>query len=360
MVRTSIRLPRTLVRLFALLAVVLGVLAAPAHRAEGAEPFKILAFYDGTYDAAHISFVHEANAWFPQRAAANGYAYTATNDWSRLNTAYLAKYQVVMFLDNYPQTAAQRGAFQTYMNNGGAWMGFHVSAYNDQTPSDWSWYHETFLGTGTFRSNTWGPTSETLRIEDPNHSYPIVWSNCNYKMIYDNFGHNAMDYATNTTLSSTFGSAEQNKLLLQGLRWLGGASGPVTPPPGGGSGAIKGIGGKCVDVAGANSANGTAVQLYDCNGTGAQTWSAGADGTLRALGKCMDVMAAGTANGTKVQLYGCNGTGSQVWRGGGDGSLVNPRSGKCLDATGQSSADGTRLQIWSCTGSANQTWTLPS
>ncbi|MFF7401701.1 ThuA domain-containing protein [Streptomyces murinus] len=414
MVRTSIRLPRTMVRLFALLAVVLGVLAAPAHRAQGAEPFKILAFYDGTYDAAHISFVHEANAWFPQQAAANGYSYTATNDWSRLNTANLAKYQVVMFLDNYPQTAAQRGAFQTYMNNGGAWMGFHVSAYNDQTPSDWSWYHETFLGTGTFRSNTWGPTSETLRIEDPNHPataglpqtitssvsewyswqydlrqnpdidilasmdqstfpvgtdpdqswysgyYPIVWSNRNYKMIYNNFGHNAMDYATNTTLSSTFGSAEQNKLLLQGLRWLGGASGPVTPPPGGGSGAIKGIGGECVDVAGANSANGTAVQLYDCNGTGAQTWSAGADGTLRALGKCMDVTAAGTANGTKVQLYDCNGTGSQIWRGGGDGSLVNRQSGKCLDATDQSSANGTRLQIWSCTGSANQTWTLPS
>ncbi|CAL2067003.1 MULTISPECIES: ThuA domain-containing protein [Streptomyces] len=414
MVRTSIRLPRTMVRLFALLAVVLGVLAAPAHRAQGAEPFKILAFYDGTYDAAHISFVHEANAWFPQQAAANGYSYTATNDWSQLNTANLAKYQVVMFLDNYPQTAAQRGAFQTYMNNGGAWMGFHVSAYNDQTPSDWSWYHETFLGTGTFRSNTWGPTSETLRIEDPNHPataglpqtitssvsewyswqydlrqnpdidilasmdqstfpvgtdpdqswysgyYPIVWSNRNYKMIYNNFGHNAMDYATNTTLSSTFGSAEQNKLLLQELRWLGGASGPVTPPPGGGSGAIKGIGGECVDVAGANSANGTAVQLYDCNGTGAQTWSAGADGTLRALGKCMDVTAAGTANGTKVQLYDCNGTGSQIWRGGGDGSLVNRQSGKCLDATDQSSANGTRLQIWSCTGSANQTWTLPS
>ncbi|MFF3935106.1 family 16 glycosylhydrolase, partial [Streptomyces phaeofaciens] len=37
----------------------------------------------------------------------------------------------------------------------------------------------------------------------------------------------------------------------------------------GGSGPITGLGGKCVDVAGANSANGTAVQLYDCNGTAA-------------------------------------------------------------------------------------------
>jgi chitinase len=131
----------------------------------------------------------------------------------------------------------------------------------------------------------------------------------------------------------------------------------------GGSGAtgqITGYGGKCVDVASASSANGTAVQLYDCNGTAAQQWTVGSDGTLRALGKCMDVTAAGTANGTQVQLYDCNGTGAQQWTKGSNGSLVNPASGKCLDATGPSSANGTRLQIWSCTGASNQQWTLPS
>ncbi|MDX2595516.1 RICIN domain-containing protein [Streptomyces sp. WI03-4A] len=31
-----------------------------------------------------------------------------------------------------------------------------------------------------------------------------------------------------------------------------------------------GLAGKCLDVAGANSADGTPVQLYDCNGTAAQ------------------------------------------------------------------------------------------
>ena len=107
------------------------------------------------------------------------------------------------------------------------------------------------------------------------------------------------------------------------------------------------------------SANGTAVQLYDCNGTVAQQWTVGSDGTLRALGKCMDVTAAGTANGTQIQLYDCNGTGAQSGQASG-GSLVNPASGRCLDATGPSSANGTRLQIWDCTGGANQKWTLPS
>ncbi|MEU8929187.1 ThuA domain-containing protein [Streptomyces sp. NPDC048409] len=404
--------PRTLLRLLALLAVVLGVQAAPVHSARAATTVNVIAFYDGTYDAAHISFDHEAATWFPQAGAQNGFTYTQTTDWSRLNTATLANYQVVMFLDDYPHTASQQSAFQNYVAGGGGFIGFHVSAYNDNT-SDWPWYHNTFLGTGTFKSNSWGPTSETLQIEDRNHPatanlpatitssvsewyswqndlrqnpnidilasmaqstfpigtdpnqtwysgyYPIVWSNRNYKMVYNNFGHNAMDYATNTTLSSTFGSAQQNQLLLQEIKWASGQSGPVTPPTGS-TGPIRGYGGKCVDVAGASSANGAAVQLYDCNGTGAQNWTVSTSGTISALGKCMDVTSASTANGAKVQLYDCNGTGSQVWQSGANGSLVNPQSGKCLDATGPSSANGTRLQIWTCGGSANQSWTLPS
>ncbi|WP_236061422.1 ricin-type beta-trefoil lectin domain protein [Actinacidiphila acididurans] len=136
-----------------------------------------------------------------------------------------------------------------------------------------------------------------------------------------------------------------------------------TQGTGGGStghtGTITGYGGKCVDVAGANSANGTAIQLYDCNGTTAQQWTA--SGTaLQALGKCMDVTAAGTANGTQVQLYDCNGTAAQQWTRGANNSLVNVGSGRCLDATGPSSANGTRLQIWDCTGAANQQWTAPA
>jgi beta-glucanase (GH16 family) len=124
---------------------------------------------------------------------------------------------------------------------------------------------------------------------------------------------------------------------------------------GGGGGAITGYGGKCVDVAGANSANGTQVQLYTCNGTNAQKWTRVAD-TLRALGKCLDVSGAGTANGTRVQLYDCNGTNAQRWTVGTDGTLR--AMDKCLDATGVSSADGTPLQIWDCTGGANQKWSI--
>ncbi|MPZ28546.1 MAG: family 16 glycosylhydrolase [Micromonosporaceae bacterium] len=124
-------------------------------------------------------------------------------------------------------------------------------------------------------------------------------------------------------------------------------------------GPITGLDGACVDVAGAGTANGTAVQLWTCNGTAAQRWTVGLDGTIRALGKCLDVAAGGTANGTVTQLWDCNGTGAQQWQEQPGGRLVNPQSGSCLDATDVSSAPGTRLQIWDCHGGANQVWQLP-
>ena len=125
------------------------------------------------------------------------------------------------------------------------------------------------------------------------------------------------------------------------------------------TGPITGLGGKCVDVNAASTANGTAIQLYDCNGSNAQQWTVGSDGSLQALGKCLDVTSAGTANGTTIQLWDCNGSNAQKWTANAAKNLVNTGSGKCLDATGNASANGTRLQIWTCASTANQQWTLP-
>ncbi|MFE1321376.1 RICIN domain-containing protein [Kitasatospora phosalacinea] len=166
--------------------------------------------------------------------------------------------------------------------------------------------------------------------------------------------------ATNGTLSSTCSGTPQS--AYQFSRTFNAITGgSTTPPPGGGrTGQITGYGGKCVDVAAASSANGTAVQLYDCNGTAAQQWTVGTDGTVRALGKCLDLTSGGTANGTQAQLYDCNGTGAQQWQAQANKTLVNPASGRCLDATGPSSANGTRLQVWDCFAGANQQWNLPA
>ncbi|WP_446210913.1 ThuA domain-containing protein [Micromonospora sp. IBSANI012] len=127
----------------------------------------------------------------------------------------------------------------------------------------------------------------------------------------------------------------------------------------GGTGPIKGLAGKCLDVRSSGTADGTQIQLYTCNGTTAQTWTVTPNSTIKALGKCLDVSGGGSADGTKIQLWTCNGSGAQNWSAQADGSLRNPQSGKCLDVAGNNSADGTPVQLWTCTGAANQKWTLP-
>jgi len=248
-----------------------------------ASKFSAVAFYTARNDQAHISFVHEANKWFSQHAAENQYTYDSTENWNNLNAEFLSGYQLVLFLDSRPEEPAQRKAFQEYMDNGGAWIGFHFAAFA-LTPSDfpqnWDWYHNRFLGSGSYVSNTWRPTSAILRIEDNNHPatqglpvtfksqpnewyrwendlrknpdikillsidsssfplgtgpklneiwqggyYPVAWTNTMYRMIYINMGHNDIDYEhqANKALSFSFTNEIQNKFITQSLFWLGG------------------------------------------------------------------------------------------------------------------------------------------
>lgn len=91
--------------------------------------FKVIGFYTAKNDQAHISFVHEANKWFFETGAKYGFTYDSTNNWNNLNWDFLSRYQVVLFLDTRPEVADQREAFEKYMKNGGAWMGFHFAGF---------------------------------------------------------------------------------------------------------------------------------------------------------------------------------------------------------------------------------------
>jgi Ricin-type beta-trefoil lectin domain len=89
-----------------------------------------------------------------------------------------------------------------------------------------------------------------------------------------------------------------------------------------------------------NSSNGTVVFARPCGHGFNQTWdwdvfeiqglgtSVGDGGVHR---KCLDVRGGGTADGTPVQIFDCNGTGAQQWIYTGTGTIFNLRSGKCLD-----------------------------
>ncbi|MFI6025395.1 PQQ-dependent sugar dehydrogenase [Amycolatopsis magusensis] len=121
-------------------------------------------------------------------------------------------------------------------------------------------------------------------------------------------------------------------------------------PAAGGATRITGVGGKCADVNGGSSADGTKVHLWTCNGGVNQQWTANGS-TLRALGKCLTTTA-----GTQVQLWACTGAATQNWSTQADGTIRNGT--QCLDASGAGTADGTPLITWNCTGAANQKWTL--
>jgi uncharacterized protein len=270
----------------AVAGVVLGIVACVtfvAAQSPATKPaFRAVAFYTGTNDLAHVSFVKEANRWFADLADAHGFTYESTTDWANLNPDFLSRVQVVLFLDTRPEDPAQREAFRNYMEKGGGWIGFHFSGFAltpSKYPQNWDWYHQEFLGAGSYVSNTWRPTSAVLRVEKRDHPvtrrlpetiksapsewyrwekdlrtnpdirillsidpssfplgtgpkpheiwhsgyYPVVWTNTRYRMVYMNMGHNDMDYEgkTNRELSSTFSEPLQDDLITNAILWLG-------------------------------------------------------------------------------------------------------------------------------------------
>lgn len=132
-----------------------------------------------------------------------------------------------------------------------------------------------------------------------------------------------------------------------------------TPAPSPTSKKIKStVGELCLDVAGANSANQTPVQVAVCNGNAAQDWTVNDnDHTIRALGKCLDVAGGSTENGASVQILDCNGSGAQQWTVSTGNDIVSLSANKCLDIR-MPAQDGARTQIWDCSGTSNQKWTL--
>lgn len=222
--------------------------------------FKVLAFFSTKVEPDHVDFARKAIVFFKDLTIGNGFVFDTTSNMNDLNEEKLRNYSVVMMLNDFPHTRAQRDAFMKYMENGGGWFGFHVSAYNDKD-TKWPWLNE-FLGCGTFYRNNWPALPAKLVVDDPNHpvtrglpasfisplnewyqwnpgprenknvkvlvtlspenyplglkdivyegDFPVVWTNTNYRMIYMNMGHSG----------KVFGDATQDKLIIAGLRWV--------------------------------------------------------------------------------------------------------------------------------------------
>lgn len=132
------------------------------------------------------------------------------------------------------------------------------------------------------------------------------------------------------------------------------ASGPTT----GDMVFVNTLTSKCMDTAGRIFANGTTEDIYDCNGTPAQTWTVTPDGRLTQNGGayCLDDLGFGNTPGSKVALWSCNGGQNQQWTFNADGSITGNYAKLCLDVAGQASADGSPLVLQTCDGSPSQQW----
>jgi type 1 glutamine amidotransferase len=222
--------------------------------------FKVLAFYSKQVEPAHVEFAMDAIKFFKDLTIGDGFVFDTTCNMADLNDTKLKNYQLVMMLNDFPHNQAQRDAFRRYMENGGGWYGFHVSAYNDQS-TNWPWLLD-FLGGGVFYRNNWPPMPAKLIVDDQKHSVtkglpetfispinewyqwkpsprerknikvlvslspenypfglkdiipdgdcPVVWTNTDYRMIYLNMGHG----------NRIFSDATQDKLIIAALRWV--------------------------------------------------------------------------------------------------------------------------------------------
>lgn len=152
------------------------------------------------------------------------------------------------------------------------------------------------------------------------------------------------------------GSAVKSSISQEGLAQsaLSGnsTSGPVT---------IAASSGFCLDIGQNSSNNGTAVGIYSCNGTEAQTWTFD-NGLVRASNnRCLNVVDGGTGNNVRLQIWTCNASDKNMVFTVSGNTLRWPVSNKCLDVVNGNFANGTPVQLYTCyDNSPNQSWNLAS
>ncbi|QNE21460.1 cellulase family glycosylhydrolase [Kribbella qitaiheensis] len=116
-------------------------------------------------------------------------------------------------------------------------------------------------------------------------------------------------------------------------------------------------GGRCADVPGFSTAPGTALDLWDCNNGGNQSWNYTAAEQLTVYAdKCLTIGGDGSSAGSPVTIENCTGASIQAWDVRADLSVVSVgHPALCLEAVGTD--NGTPVAVGTCNGQANQQWT---
>ncbi|KAG6890522.1 hypothetical protein C0995_007722 [Termitomyces sp. Mi166 len=119
---------------------------------------------------------------------------------------------------------------------------------------------------------------------------------------------------------------------------------------------------KCLDVRGAVFADGTPVQIYDCNGSNAQMWDISPGETsvkVHINNFCLDA-GSNPASGVGMKIWTCyDDLPAQTWYYTDDQRIALFNQGLCLDLTNGVHVNSNQVQTWTCTdNNINQVWTL--
>jgi len=126
---------------------------------------------------------------------------------------------------------------------------------------------------------------------------------------------------------------------------------------------------KCVGILGGTYADGTPVDIFDCNGSNTQKWQFNGD-ALTSINPadgsqwCLDAgVSSQWANGVKMKIWQCfSGLPQQTWTPvTTSGTIKLTTANFCLDLTNGITTNQNVLQIWTCGGgNPNQIWTVTS
>ncbi len=144
----------------------------------------------------------------------------------------------------------------------------------------------------------------------------------------------------------------------------------AVPSSSGGLSLINKGSGLALDVAGASTADGANVRVYEPNGTPAQSFvfsktSPIGDGTFfigAANGLVLDVSNGSESDGANIQVWKNNNTGAQKWnirqQSNGTYMILNAASNRALDVQGWSANAGANIQQWEAFNTLNQEWNI--
>jgi chitinase len=119
----------------------------------------------------------------------------------------------------------------------------------------------------------------------------------------------------------------------------------------------------CLDVHGATSTAGNAVEIFTCNGGANQKFTTTSSGqiqvTIGGVTNCLDAYNGNTGNGTKIIIWPCHAGTNQQWTQNADNSIRGVASGRCIDIYGSATNNGNGAVLWDCKngGNGSQTWT---